>query len=406
MKIHISFFLSVIFFNTTFSQSTSNFSLNGFVDTYHAVRVDDPHDFLSSRTRFRSEMKGFKDNSSYFVSLNAINNSYDKSLTGIELREAYVDYTSGSWGIRAGRQIITWGQADGIWITDLLSPSDYTEFLARDFDDIRIPVNSAKLKFFKNNFSNELVYVTTFEPFILAKQGSPWAFTGGIPQNIPTTLVTGTEPAKDLRNGEIANRTTFYTSGIDFSIVGLYTWNKLPTFQILPSDSGIQVTPHYYRLPVAGFDFTKMLGTFVFRGEFATYFNEFYQSNQNVNMVKRNSINCFIGADWMPGNDWMFSMQIYNKSILKYTKDIQADDKTFLSSLLITKKLFRNTLSLSALAFYDIDSETMFSRSSAEYSLSDNIKLTIGFDGFNGNKGLYGQFHNNDEVWFKAKYSF
>ena len=36
-----------------------------------------------------------------------------------------------------GKQQVVWGKADGVFITDIVSPLNLTEFLLPDFDEIR-----------------------------------------------------------------------------------------------------------------------------------------------------------------------------------------------------------------------------------------------------------------------------
>ena len=53
-----------------------------------------------------------------------------------------------------------------------------------------------------------------------------------------------------------------------------------------------------------------------------------------------------------------------------------------------------------------MDKQHWFSRFAADYALSDQIHLLAGFDWFGGDKGIFGTYRNNSEVWIKAKYSF
>ncbi len=115
----------------------SSWQLKGLVDTYHAFRSEKPNDWMSSRTRLRGEVGKNFAGSSLFVSFNATYNALLKERTGFELREAYLDHRQEHWGFRLGRQLVIWGAADGVRITDLVSPMDMTEFLAQDYDDIR-----------------------------------------------------------------------------------------------------------------------------------------------------------------------------------------------------------------------------------------------------------------------------
>ena len=121
--------------------------VKAFLDTYHAVRTEGKADWMASRTRARGELKLEKGAASLFVSLNAIYNGILKERTGLELREAYLAYAKGNLDLRVGRQIVVWGVADALRLTDCVSPFDYTEFLAQDYDDIRMPVNALRAKY-------------------------------------------------------------------------------------------------------------------------------------------------------------------------------------------------------------------------------------------------------------------
>ena len=45
------------------------------------------------------------------------------------LREMYIDFFTKKMDIRIGKQQIIWGQADGVFITDVVTPKDLSEFL-------------------------------------------------------------------------------------------------------------------------------------------------------------------------------------------------------------------------------------------------------------------------------------
>ena len=60
---------------TTAVAQESPFQFNGFVDTYHAVQTQHPHDFTTSRTRLRAELRVDYENAYLFTSLNGVHNS-------------------------------------------------------------------------------------------------------------------------------------------------------------------------------------------------------------------------------------------------------------------------------------------------------------------------------------------
>jgi hypothetical protein len=56
------------------------------------------------------------------------------------LREAYVDTNIKDWSIRAGKQQVVWGTADGIKLLDMINPTDYSEMAQNQMEDSRVPV--------------------------------------------------------------------------------------------------------------------------------------------------------------------------------------------------------------------------------------------------------------------------
>ena len=86
--------------------------------------------------------------STYHVELQAFNDSkavsdYDSNESYTQrdpLREAYVDTSLDDWLIRAGKQQVVWGTADGMKLLDAINPTDYSEIAQNQMEDSRIPV--------------------------------------------------------------------------------------------------------------------------------------------------------------------------------------------------------------------------------------------------------------------------
>lgn len=388
------------------AQEEISLKLNGFIDTYHAVRSQEPYDFMSSRNRLRTELNLTKGNTFLFASLNAMHNSIIEDQTKIELREAFLQYSTESWDLKAGRQIITWGIADGIRITDLISPLDYTEFLARDYDDIRIPVNAFRLKYIKPSYNLEVVFTPIPEFFILpVDEQNPWSFA----KNFDTAYQFDfyNKPDKTIKNSEYGGRFSSYLSGIDFSVSFLHTWNKMPVFNYSYStnEDSVFVDAYYNKMDMLGIDLSVPISKFVLRLELAKYFGELQEINNN-NPIDKNSLNFLAGLDWYPGNEWTIMLQYSHKHISDFDNSLQVEENTSFSTLSISKNVFRSLLKLSTFSYLDLNHGGFFARTSGEYSLTDQIKLMAGYDWFYGDKGDFSYYKDNSEYWVKAKYSF
>jgi len=368
--------LQAVCLRPAFGQDGVELSVKGFLDSYHAVRTESPNDWMSSRTRLRTEATLEKDGAGLFASANLVYNAILKDKSGLQLREAYSFWSSEHWDIRAGKQIISWGVADGLRVTDVISPMDYSEFLAQDYDDIRIPVGAMRVRYSRNQWSLDLVAVPVAEFFnIPMDPKNPWSI-GPFP--------VGPEPATKLCNMEYGARMSFFLSGVDFSLVALHTWNKMP--ELIGNSYG------YHRLGVFGGDVSVPLGKFVIRAEAAEYrCHEFDDS----------SANGLIGVDWYPGNDWNVSAQFHH-SIRFSGADRSSDMATFRAS----KALLGNTLSLQTFAYIDVTDGGIFNRLSADYAVSDQVHALLGYDFFHADKGMFTFYADNSEVWIKLKYSF
>lgn len=382
-------------------------SVKGFIDTYHALRTESPGDWMSSRSRIRGELTLEKDDAGMFVSANAVYNSLLEEQSGFFLREAYLYYGKSGWDIRAGRQIVTWGVADAVRITDIVSPMDFTEFLAQDYDDIRIPVNALRLRYTRPQWSAEAIVIPVSTFYELSTDSrNPWAVNlPGV--GVPYTISMGETPRKQIRNMEYGGRIGAYFCGVDFSVSALRTWNKMPVFRkTFNEDGSLLCEGKYRRMTMLGADLSVALGKFVVRAEAAEYFGEAQEPVVGKEVCTRNSTNALVGVDWYAGNDWQLGVQYSHKYISGNLSDISSYRNSGMATVRVSKDLLRNTLNLSTFAYIDVTNGGIYNRLSADYALTDQIHAVLGYDFFHADKGQFAMYDRNSEVWVKLKYSF
>ncbi len=113
-----------------------------------------------------------------------------------------------------------------------------------------------------------------------------------------------------------------------------------------------------------------------------------------------------IGTDWYPGNEWTLTAQYFHRIIPDHQADMAVDQHQAMATFGITKKLLNTTLTLNSFTYFDLTYDGLFSRSSGEYALSDQIHLRLGYDLFHGDDGMFGLYRNNSEIWTKIRYGF
>jgi len=104
-------------------------------ETSARIYIDGEFENSENGATYHVELQGFKDGA-------AINN-YDDNESNTQrdpLREAYIDTSYDDILIRAGKQQVVWGTADGIKLLDAINPTDYSELVQNQMEDSRIPV--------------------------------------------------------------------------------------------------------------------------------------------------------------------------------------------------------------------------------------------------------------------------
>jgi hypothetical protein len=83
---------------------------------------------------------------------------------GAGLRELYLDWAYGALQFRAGRQVLTWGLGELVFLNDLF-PKDYQAlFAGRPLQYLRKPVDALWLALYPQEASVDVVLIPRFEP--------------------------------------------------------------------------------------------------------------------------------------------------------------------------------------------------------------------------------------------------
>lgn len=386
-------------------------TLSGWVDAIQSVRVKSPHDGVTSRARLRLEFAADMEPFYGFVSADAEKNFQIDGETGAGLHEAWLEYAAGQWDLRIGRQIIIWGRADGVQVTDLISPPDYTESMTRDLDEIRMPVDALKFRVLGGAVDTEFIWIPVFKAAVLPTGDNPWAVAQVLPENIRVSSAPASEPETSLENSEFALKVSAYFSGLDVAASVFYTWDDYParhrTVQWEDQTAVVDFFPRHHRLTVFGLSFSWPWSDFVFRGE-AAYFLGMYRPAAALDLdpVPKDSLKWLGGLDWNPGRDWTFSVQLTGDAIMDYDPVLADESHDCTATLNVSKKLFNQILTLSNLLYYGINDNEAYNRLSAQYALTDALHLYVGADVFLGEDGGFGVYQDNTQVWVKVKYLF
>ena len=397
-----------------------NLEINGYVRSYLGVLTNDTNDYSINQNTLDLKLKRTDDNVSFFANP-FIYQTPNQDVT-LGLREAYMDVYFDNMDLRIGKQQIIWGKADGMFITDIVSPKDLGEFLLRDFDEIRTGITSLKANYYLGDNTVEMVWIPTFTPTIMPDETSIWSRIPEFP--LPITIdESQKEIPGRLENSEGFIKFSGMSSLLDYEIMAGSMWDDDPNLHVSPiieqgnpQPLGLTLTPKHHQLTLVGGSFSSELGGLILRGEGAYYMGKQFsalnpdQLNLPTSLLEKDYAHYLIGTDFSIGTT-RFSTQFIQRAILDYDDLIVQDELDNTMTFLANRTFLQETLTLQLFGYFGLNNEDALIRPSVTYDLADGFEILAGANIFvknedSENTGQFGYYDNNDMVYVKVKYSF
>ncbi|NOQ26344.1 MAG: hypothetical protein GQ564_13350 [Bacteroidales bacterium] len=342
---------------------------------------------------------------------------YNADSLDLRLRELYLDLYFTNFDLRIGKQQVVWGKGDGVFITDIVSPLNLTEFLLPDFDEIRTGVIATKFNYYIGNSTLEVIWMPIITPTETPSSSSIWYITPDFPVT-PTFDYSRENIDPSLENSEIFVKYSAMTSKIDFEIMGAYTWDDYPTMHVekqfdmssgSPVLSGLNVTPEHHRLSVGGGSFSTEIKGVIFRGEAAYYNGKYFQTEdplQIESIIQKDYLHYLVGLDFIIGSVNV-STQFIQQAILDYDSYILKEKTENTMTFLARYDLLRETLHFELFSYIGLTYSDALIRPKISYDFDDSFSILLGSNIFIGESdGRFGQYKDNSMIYAKLKYNF
>ena len=424
----------VLFLAVIINLPAQGLQFSGYARSYTGVLLNDANKFSILQNTFNLNIEDSRGNVAFKV--NPYIYQYPNEELSIGLREAYLNIFFDNLDLRLGKQQVIWGKADGVFITDIISPKDLSEFLLRDFEEIRMGITALKANYYFGDSGVELVWAPAFTPTKLPESSSIWSrtpeFESPIPGVAPTVIYDYSQKAipASLENSETFIKLSGVSSFIDYELMGGYIFDDDPSMHVkvdMSVDNNgvpqprLTLTPQHHRLSLIGGSTSMEIMGYVVRSELAYYAGKNFQANETfqigaMNMTlpsdleEKNYLHYLVGVDFSIGSTRL-STQFIQKYILDYDESIIQEEVSNMSTFLINRMFFNDLLTVQLFSYYDIKNEDALIRPTVTYDLADGFEVLAGANIFmpginNDYLAYFGYYDDNDMIYLKFKYSF
>ncbi len=415
--------LLAVLFTLLLAHPAMGMEIHGFAEGAAGIRLGDEkvekedYNLLEGRLQLRYSYlpeegilaeRGFE----FFIKTEAIGDGYEED-GHLVIREAYAFLRPTEWmDLKVGRQVLTWGTGDYLFVNDLF-PKDYVSFFTgRDDEYLKLPSDALKLSLFTDPMDLDLVIIPFFEPDETVK-GQRLSFFDPFEGRIVGTESQRKiiEQVDSLENTEVALRLYRNIGSFELALYGFRGFYKEPR----GTKDEAKKEVYYPRLNVYG---ASLRGPFA--GGIGSVEIGYYDSREDRKgrnrLVENPYIRYLFGYERDLGGDLKGEVQYLLEEMIHYDAyrgslrdgDVERDRFRHLLTFKVTKLLKEQTLEVSFFAFYSPSDEDLYLRPRVSYSITDRWKVSVGGNIFWGRKDYteFGQLDGNDNIYTRIRYSF
>lgn len=328
----------------------------------------------------------------------------------IDLREFNLQFTPiDIMDVKLGRQILTWGTGDLLFINDLF-PKDWNSFmLGRDVEYLKAPSDALFASLFPSIGTFDIAYMPRMDAdrYIDGQRISYWNGMGVVGQN---ALIDANRQDRWFRDHELAVRFYRPILGYDLALYAYHGYWKSPMGMTAPA--GNAFFPH---LNAYGASVQGTLGEALINAEAGYYDSRQDRSGSNP-LIPNSEARFLLGYERELAKNLTGGLQYYTEWMMDYdaytasfpTPSSARDELRHVVTVRLTKMMMNQNLILGLFAFYSPSDQDAYLRPNVTYKLSDHWKLTANANVFLGeeNHTFFGQLEDNSNLNLSLRYSF
>ncbi len=343
-----------------------------------------------------------------FFKLDLFHDTTDGAWKG-DLREAYFDYYSDKWDLRVGRQLITWGVGDLVFISDVW-PKNWDALLTgMPLGFLKTGVDGVKLNYYAGDTSYEFVTVPFFTEDKVP-DGNPVLYFDPISQVTNRAYV---RPKPKVENTELAVKVSRKLGDWDANFYAYRGYWRQPGVRV-DMQAGTAVILHP-RLNAYAVNLQKPYKTGMLSLE-AGYYDSVEDRGGTDFGVENSQVRALISYSKELRPDFTVGVQSYTEWMMDYGayKDAlhdgtpKRDRLRQVFTLRLTEFKKYQTVKYSLMSFYSPTDNDYYVNPEVSYKVDDRTTVTVGMNIFGGadKSTFFGQFTANDNLYLNYQVTF
>lgn len=397
--------------------------LHGFVEARGGLRTrSDPHepDTALAEIRFQVEAEEMYQGAVFHGKVDFLYDTVVPSqAVDLDLGYGWFDVRAASvllrpteyLDVQGGRQILTWGVGDLIFINDLF-PKDWNSFfLGRDAEYLKAPSDALKAAFYADWANLDIVYTPAFDSdryidgrMISYYNDQTMAVAGR------NAVVNPEERNRWFEDDELALRIYQNIDAYELALYGYVGYWKSPNG--FDPVSGRATFP---RLSVYGASARGPVLEGIGSLEMGFYDSRDDRDGNDRN-VRNSETRFLVGYEQELAKNLTGGVQYYLEYMSdhdEYEESLPSgfpgrDEVRHVLTLRLTRLLMNQNLELSFFGYYSPSDEDAYVRPSVHYKVDDHWSVSTGAGVFFGRQDhtFYAQFENNSNIWAAVRYAY
>ncbi|UUA71647.1 hypothetical protein [Cellvibrio sp. QJXJ] len=384
--------------------------VNGTLQSHTAARVHtescDSRDCEIPFSELRAQLKAdyaTNDNAHSFTANLELVQDFVFDETSARARELYWDWTKDAIQLRTGRQMITWGTGDMLFINDVFAKDWNAFFGGMPMDFLKRPTDAIKFDFYPGNTTIETVIARFDEDHLPEMRRFEMQFPSLAPP------ITSESNDDDL---EYAGKLSRSFSGWDVSGYASKGYWRRASYQPAIAAPGTNV--FYPRLNTYGASLTGQIKNGVLNLEAGYYDSRDDVSGSNP-FIQNSQTRLLSGYNRQLWKDSTLGVQFYIEHMENYSEYRAAASSAMavssewnrVATLRFTQFLMHQTLTVNVFSYWGLSESDRFLQSTLRYAFNDNLWGEIGTNIFSGNsQGMFGAFDRNDNLYLTLRLAY